>query len=156
NSQLLNLITYLNIYLLPLIQLLSPLIPILVIFYVIKSVDRESNWEQIWEILKNVYGFKTNSRIYMIALFIWMLAYFYAIYTCITNAILQYKVIYMIHLKLYHLTEFKRLSSDLFHQYHRLCQLAGIKTLDRSIDLDAVSRSLRSLDQSLQVKDPPA
>lgn len=149
-SSILNFSTYLNLYLFPLFQLISPLIPIFTIFFIMKKADPDIDWNILWSMLKQLYGINSGNKYHLVALMIWALVYLYGTYTVITNAIIQYKIIKLLHDKLYHLTKFKQICRKIYENYKILIK----NEKDLLINLDSINDSLNYLDNYLDIDNP--
>jgi len=153
-SLLLNISSYLSLYIFPFIQLISPLIPVFTIFFMIKKFDPDIEWNMIWNILKQIYKINTGSKFHMVGLLVWFLVYLYGTYTVITSCILQYKIIQLLHNKLYNLTKLKNIATELFFQYKNIINNETNNYTDKSINLPLIQNSLNYLDTFLDVNNP--
>lgn len=150
NPIMMNVSTYCSMYLFPLIQLLSPLIPIVVMLLVLSNMLPDSNFRETWEIIKSVYDFRNIGTVQIISLIIWMIIYLYGTYSVIMNAILQYRIVSFIHTKLYHLSKFYHLCKNLHTQYNDLC-LQTNTISENVIDPNFINQSLTYLSNYLNV-----
>ena len=149
-TSIMNFTTYLNIYLLPLIQILSPFIPVFIIFLIARQTSPNIEWKMIFKLMRDIYKININSKIQLIGLFIWILVYLYSVYSVITNAILQYKIIQLIHTKLHSITLYKNHCQKIYEIYKIIC----LNKKDLSINLNTIDKSLTYLNNLLKIENP--